>query len=176
MHDREVVYEMQVSRLRGDVQFCGPGNGLEGGEGGDLGGGEGGEVGGAGVGGGAEEGGGGEVEEEVGGVVVEDWAVVEGWAGRLVSLCCRDGGKGGGGGRRTYYANGQSGLASVWMTSGHVLARMLYAVYAEERMHFPPSAAAARVCQARMSPLASVWKGYMVLGTVWLEGWWLCGG
>lgn len=97
MHDREVVYEMQISRLRGDVQFCGPSNGLEGGEGGDLGGGEGGEVGGAGVGGGAEEGGGGEVEEEVGGVVVEDWAVVEGWAGGGLACVVQTRGKGKGG-------------------------------------------------------------------------------
>lgn len=114
---------------------------------------------GAGVGGRAEEGGGGEVDEQVGGVVVEDGAVVEGWAGGWVSLCYLCKGVGGGwlrkGERRTYYANGQSGLASVWMTSGHVAARRLYAVYAEARMHFPPSAAAARVCQARMSPVAS---------------------
>lgn len=59
----------------------------------------------------------------------------------------------------TYYANGQSGLANVWITSGQVAARRLYAVYADATMHFPPSAAAARVCQARISPVASVWKG-----------------
>src|SRR5690349_13259083 len=47
-------------------------------------------------------------------------------------------------------------------------------------MHLPPSAAAVRVCQARISPVASVWKGCGVLifvfcacvfGVgVWMEG------
>lgn len=49
-------------------------------------------------------------------------------------------------------------------------------MYADARIHFPPSAAAARVCQARMSPVASVWKGCEgVLGSAGLEFWWLWG-
>jgi hypothetical protein len=82
-----------------------------------------------------------------------------GW-GVVSLLSVLEGIRGGGGGKNTYDANGQSGLASVWITSGHVAARRLYAVYADATTHFPPSAAAARVCQARMSPVASVWKGY----------------
>lgn len=42
-------------------------------------------------------------------------------------------------------------------------------------MHFPPSAAAARVCQARMSPLASVWKGCEGVRFCSLKVWWLRG-
>jgi hypothetical protein len=42
---------------------------------------------GTGMGGDGEEGGGGEVDEEVGGGVVEDWAVLEGWAGGWLACC-----------------------------------------------------------------------------------------
>lgn len=76
VQDREVVDEVHVAGLGGELELGGAGDGLNGVEGLNLLGVEGGQVGLAGMGGGAQEGDAAEVYYELGVLVEEYWAAV----------------------------------------------------------------------------------------------------
>src|SRR5688500_13876500 len=61
----------------------------------------------------------------------------------------------------TCLSNGQMGSARSLISSGRRATILLYTTHEEARRFLPPSAAQVRVCNARISQNASVWKVFV---------------